>query len=187
MDNLSAGCIVGGNPSKKRPASDYYPTPKEVTTALLDFLDLPRNIRIWEPACGDNDMVDVMRERGHIVFASDIRAGVDFLQEPLFPCDWIITNPPFSIADRFIERCLEHGKPFALLLKSQYWHAQKRLGLFRKHPPTYVCPLTWRPDFNFKSGEKGHPLMDVMWVVWSKGDTRYIPLERPHKEESGNA
>ena len=38
-------------------------------------------------------------------------------------------------------------KVIALLLKSQYWHSQKRVALFEKYPPAYVMALTWRPDF----------------------------------------
>lgn len=44
----------------------------------------------------------------------------------------------------------EIGKPFAMLLKAQYWHAAKRAQLFCEVPPSYVLPLTWRPDFLFK-------------------------------------
>lgn len=179
MTNLTASRIVGGNSAYKRSESDFYPTPSDVTVALLDFLRLPTGTRIWEPACGENHMVSVMRLRAYDVLATDIQTGTDFLTAPLCPCDWIITNPPFSLADKFIERCVEHGKPFAMLLKSQYWHTKKRLPLFRKYPPTYICPLTWRPDFTFKTRGKGSPLMDVMWVIWTQGETRYIPLERP--------
>lgn len=41
--------------------------------------------------------------------------------------DWIITNPPFSLAEAFIRRAAELGKPFAFLLKSQYWNATCRM------------------------------------------------------------
>lgn len=181
MDNAIASRIVGGNSAYKRVESDFYPTPADVTHALLNFLDLREGTLVWEPACGENHMVNVLRERGLDVIGTDLQTGTDFLQAPLVPCDWIITNPPFSIADKFIERCIEHGKPFALLLKSQYWHAKKRLPLFRQKPPSYVCPLTWRPDFTFKTRGKGSPLMDVMWVIWMNGETRYIPLERPER------
>lgn len=180
MKSVAASRIVGGNTAYKRAASDLYPTPADATQALLDFLKLPAGTTIWEPACGENHMVDVMKANGYNVIATDIQSGIDFLHTDNKECDWIITNPPFSLADQFITRCIQSKKPFALLLKSQYWHAKKRLGLFRSFPPCFVCPLTWRPDFMFKQRGKGSPLMDVMWVVWGgTHDTRYIPLERP--------
>lgn len=180
MDNARA--IIGGGVAHKRVASDFYPTPPDVTEALMRFLRLPMGTVVWEPACGEMDMAEMMRAWGCDVIATDILTGTDFLTAETVKCDWIITNPPFSLADRFIERCIESKKPFALLLKSQFWHAKKRLELFRSYPPGFVLPLTWRPDFTFKQRGKGKPLMDVMWVIWDGvPDTMYIPLERPNK------
>ena len=182
MNNVTATQMIGGNPNTKRSETDFYPTPREVTDALLQYLDLPEETVIWEPACGEMDMVSAMQSAGYAVVASDISYGQDFLTEPLPACDWIITNPPFSISDKFIKRCVGHGKPFALLLKSQYWHAQKRKDLFFDHPPITVCPLTWRPDFLFKKHkERGKPLMDVIWCIWKppyENITIYHPLNR---------
>lgn len=184
MDNRQCSNIIGGGKASNRKASDLYPTPAEVTIALLDFLKLPEGTTIWEPACGDGRMVDVMRRLGYVVTATDIQSGTDFLTAPEMDCEWVITNPPFCVADKFIERCIEIGKPFALLLKSQYWHAKKRLDLFRSCPPSFICPLTWRPDFAFGQRGNGRPLMDVMWVIWDmRRFPQYIPLERPKQKE----
>jgi hypothetical protein len=175
-----ASVIVGSSPTKKRNKLDFYPTPREVTIALLDFLHIPENAKIWEPACGDGRMVEVMRERGYDVTGTDIQSGVDFLTADLPKgCEWIITNPPFNVSEKFIKRCIYHGKPFALLLKSQYWHAAKRSPLFMEHPPKFVLPLTWRPDFT----GQGSSLLDMAWCVW--GDnygltfSLYKPLLKP--------
>ena len=179
--------IACGNTAYSRAASDFYPTPPEVTSALMNFLMLPCSHKIWEPACGENHMVNVMRDRGYDVIGTDINMGVDFLSAEIpEDVDWIITNPPFSLADSFVCKCVEHKKPFALLLKSQYWHAKKRLQLFREHPPAYVLPLTWRPDFLF--GQRGgSPLMEVMWCVWTVSDpgrTVYEPLSKPGEDKA---
>ena len=42
MNSIEASRINGGNGSKKRAAHDFYPTPPEVTIALINFLRLPR-------------------------------------------------------------------------------------------------------------------------------------------------
>ena len=182
MDKIVATQMIGGNPTEKRSETDFYPTPRDVTEALLKYLDLPKTTVIWEPACGEMDMVSVMKEQGYRVIATDLSQGKDFLNEPLHECDWIITNPPFSVSDKFIERCAEHGKPFALLLKSQYWHAKKRYDLYQRITPSTVCPLTWRPDFLFKKpGKRGAPLMDVMWCIWEPPFDQpavFVPLPR---------
>ena len=190
------GNIVGGNPKKERHASDFYPTPPEVTIALMDFLELGKGTAVWDPACGEGDMTAVFAKYGLLALGSDIQTGVDFTTvlkgrgglEDI--ADWIITNPPFSLAEEFIERCVEIGRPFALLLKTQFWHAARREELFYKYPPSYILPLTWRPDFLFKEPDRaGKPLMDVCWNVWlGTGElfrlcsTEYRPLSRPTKE-----
>lgn len=134
-------------------------------------------------------MSRIMSERGHDVYSSDLEfqgygeGNIDFLATNL-PKDvnWIITNPPFSLADQFIRKAFEHRVSFAFLLKSQYWHAKKRVDLFYEMPPTDICPLTWRPDFLFKKRGKGSPLMDVMWCVWDMDRwpcvTEYKPIRK---------
>ena len=187
MDNLQASRMVGGNTAYKRIESDFYPTPPEATIALLNFLGLPKTTVIWEPACGENHMVQTMKNMGYATIGSDIQTGEDFLTIPFKECDWIITNPPFSLAEDFIKRCNQHNRPFALLLKSQYWHAKKRQAIFDEIRPSYILPLTWRPDFLFKTRGKGAPLMDVMWVVWGLYSNAtyplYIPLSKPNVKE----
>ena len=188
MDSLHASRIAGGNSAIGRRESDFYPTPPEVTVALLDFLRLPGSAVIWEPAAGEGDMAGVLQTYFETVYTTDILDGTDFLKSSIDAADWIITNPPFSLAEAFIRRAAELGKPFAFLVKSQFWHAKRRLPLFDEFPPSYILPLTWRPDFFFKDDHGGSLLMDVMWCVWLmphiKGtQTVYRPLERPKGEK----
>ena len=171
--------ILGGNGKQPRKAHDFYPTPPEATLALLRFMEIPKKSIIWEPAAGDGAMADVFISEGYTVISTDITTGTDFLSHPGFLCDWIITNPPFSCADEFIKHALELDRPFAYLLKSQFWHAAKRRKLFEQYPPDFVLPLTWRPDFT----GQGSSLMDVIWCVWSRphtGATIYKPLSKPY-------
>lgn len=183
--------LTGGNHQKTRRALDYYPTPPDVTIALMSFLGLPP-CKIWEPACGDGAMASVLSGLGHEVYASDIRGdsgygegGVDYLMEDRRgEYDAIITNPPFDISDKFILKALREANIVAMLLKSQYWHAKKRMQLFNDHPPAWVLPLTWRPDFLFNervNGERSAPTMEVAWTVWLSDNNmaRYKPLPKP--------
>ena len=127
-------------------------------------------------------MVDVMEAMGYTVTGTDIQRGYDFLTSPLVDCDWIITNPPFRLAEQFVRRCAEHKKPFALLLKSQFWNAAKRYKLFLEITPTRILPLTWRPDFT----GKGQAMMDMAWCVWDlapRDTTYFLPLRKPSAEE----
>jgi hypothetical protein len=174
-----------------RNSTDYYPTPENVTFALIDYLNIKPST-IWEPACGEGHMAEAIIKRGHRVVSSDLNwqgygiANMDFLSADLPECDWIITNPPFKFAEQFIERCIDHGKPFALLLKSQYWHSSKRRSLFERHKPIAVLPLTWRPDFHF-GAKGGSPTMECAWTVWGEQPSQttwYTPLPRPEKQQN---
>lgn len=188
MDKLTASRITGGNTAYKRSETDFYPTPADVTLALLDFLNIPKGTRIWEPAAGAGDMVRAIGSRGYEVIGTDIQQGDDFLELPLPDrVGMIITNPPFSASEDFIKHALELGVPFAFLLKSQYWHAARRYAIFEEAAPRFILPLTWRPDFLFKQRGGGAPLMDVMWCVWQPpmrgGVTIYCPLRRTKEDE----
>ena len=172
--------IIGANGNRHK--NDFYPTPSECTVALLDFLEehflLRKGNTIWEPACGSNAMVTVMKQKGYSVIATDIIYGQDYLSTELQDdFDWIITNPPFCAAQDFITSSIKRNKPFALLLKSQYWHSAKRRKIFSEYQPAFILPLTWRPDF---TGE-GSSLLDMIWCVWigSSSVTYYFPLEKP--------
>jgi hypothetical protein len=152
-----------------------------VTATLLEFLKLPQDCHIWEPACGQGHMVNVMRRYGYQVTGTDIISGTDYLRKQKMPDDTgaIITNPPFNLSEKFIRKSMAFGVPVvAMLLKAQYWHAQARYRTFCKFPPAWVLPLTWRPDFLLKNG---NPTMDVIWTVWLQGDTttKYQPLLKP--------
>ena len=191
------GNILANRSAVDRNKTDYYRTPPEVTVALLDFLESERILdntkTIWEPACGTGEMVEAMLDKGYMVVCSDLHPTdyigyakpMDFLTEQVMtPFDWIITNPPFSCAEKFIRRALELRRPCAFLLKSQFWHARSRLSLFRDHPPSYVLPLTWRPDFLW-GAKSSSPTMECVWTVYADQRTAasYIPLERPMRYE----
>lgn len=185
------GNILANKSSENRRKSDYYPTPEQCTQALLDFLKIQKPSVIWEPACGEGFMSEVFKKNGYEVISTDINSYgyeddvCDFITSKSVACDWIITNPPFSLAEDFIRKCISLKKPFAMLLKSQYWHSKKRLSLFLEHKPQYVLPLTWRPDFEFgKRG--GAPTMEVIWTVWGADQaerTEYYPLRRADDAE----
>jgi hypothetical protein len=182
---------TGSNGKTERNKFDFYPTPKEVTHALMKFLDIPKYYTIWECACGEGEMSSVLNQYVYRVLSTDIRktnytgGGIDFLKHtPKEHINAIITNPPFNISEDFIKRALtiDGVSMVAFLLKSQYWHAAKRFKLFNDYPPSHVLPLTWRPDcIERKEGEKkGSPTMDFLWTVWIKGsrETIYKPLTK---------
>jgi len=181
------GDILANRSAMDRSKTEFYPTPHEVTLALLKYLEISKNSTIWEPACGEGHMAEVMRDMGYKVVASDWydhgygQTDINFIGSDLRQCDWIITNPPFRASVDFINQCIKHGKPFALLLKSQYWHSKNRNEIFNRFKPKLVLPLTWRPDFLF-GAKSGSPTMECIWTVWGTSPakrTEYQPIGKP--------
>lgn len=179
------GVSIAGYSGKTRREDDFYPTPPDATVALSrHYADhIPRTI--WEPSCGDGAMARVLRRElpNRRIFATDLvhrgygMGGLNFLRVPTLPEGAaIITNPPFSLADEFITHAHAIGSPFvAMLLKIQFWNAQKRLALWQKHAPQAVHPLSWRVDFT----GQGAATMDMMWCVWGDVPMSYEPMVRP--------
>lgn len=178
--------MAGGNPEDGREEDDFYPTPWEVTEALLRKYKFGDRV-IHECCAGDGAMVEVIQRHGYEVVASDIvQRGAsnviiqDFLTLKQPMAKVVVTNPPFKLAAQMIEHGMgELGLDcMCLVLKSTFFHARNRHGLFQRHKPKVVAPLLWRPDFL----QKGRPTMDCSWFIWVRGNTNdpiYRPLKKP--------
>lgn len=192
MSTIPSATIAGGSSAQnERHKSDFYETPDECTIALLRHLPEWRKRGTWEPACGDGAISRVLVDMcpGQRVVETDIRTtkrslgGVDFLRSRSMPpgTHQIITNPPFNLAAEFIRHARSFGVPFALLLKSTFWHAAERRKLFVETGPVKVLPLGWRPAMAPDRGQS--PTMEFSWTVWAAAPSvsgcEYYPLVRP--------
>ena len=179
---LLGNTIIGFG--KNRKENDFYPTPKEVTYAFINNVCWPKNLRIWEPACGQNHMVNVLSTYFDSVIGTDIQTGNDFLASPALDVDACVTNPPFSLSVEFIEKAIKY--PYAaMLLKSTYWHSAKRTKLFYKRKPSKILCLNWRPQFDERAVYSS-PTMDFIWTVWepSNSVTEFIVCNKTAIKES---
>lgn len=142
---------------------DLFQTPNYAVDLLVPFIPRDRVHTVWEPACGDGKIVRRLLEVSDFdVYASDIRKSltfnhdrVNFLTEDL-PFDIvfeknsngvaIVTNPPFSLKQKFYNRCREYNIPFALLVSAEYsiWTIQACIDGAEKIVPTrridYITP-----------------------------------------------
>lgn len=105
-------------PVSKDGNQDEYYTPAYVVEILLPYLQDIKTI--WCPCDKEeSEFVKVLSNSGYNVIYSHIENGKDFLEyEPQEDYDAIITNPPFSIKNKVIQRCIDLNKPFALLLSA---------------------------------------------------------------------
>jgi hypothetical protein len=165
-------------------ALDFFPTPPWATRALfrhvLPAIGADTIETVWEPACGEGHMADVVAEfaRGQVI-ASDIfdyrygQAPIDFLHdEPLVRPEWIITNPPFSSACEFTLRALELAtKGVAMLVRTQWIESIGRYEkLFRDRPPAIYAPFVERvPMVKGRWDPDASTATSYAWFVWFQG------------------
>ena len=115
-------------PPLKKGNPDDFQTPPIALNPLLPYLK--QNSTIWECAAGAGILSKTLEDNGFKVISSDILNGKDFLKWQPDSWDYIITNPPFSLKQRFLERAYILGKPFALLLPLTTLETNKRQTLF---------------------------------------------------------
>lgn len=77
-------------------------------------------------------MFRVLGGGGYDVTRSHIDDGQDFFEYEPDEYDVIVSNPPFSIKDKILERLYELNKPFAVLLPTNSLQGKKRYELFKR-------------------------------------------------------
>lgn len=168
---------LGGARGFTRAEHDFYPTDPALTRALLS-VEFFRGGRIWEPACGDGAMSEILAER-HKVVSTDLqslgygRGGMDFLKAKTLRAENIVTNPPFNLWMPFAQKALDLGaEKVALLGRLLLLEGWERSEFFRKTHLTRVWVVGRGKMLPPGAEDKGHSgMICFAWFVWSKGYT----------------
>ena len=168
----------GFKPTMKRFADldgpDFFPTPAWATYALIDNEAFKGEI--WESACGNGAMSEVLEHAGQPVASSDLYdrgygdVGIDFLA-PKRRAPNIVTNPPYNSAEGFVRSGLNGAdRKFALLLRLAFLEgANRQQTIFSKAPPSRVWVFSERITFYPAGAErKGSGTTAYAWFVWDK-------------------
>lgn len=177
---------------------DDFPTPPWATRALCEHVIGAEGLKratCWEPACNRGHMVDPLGEYFYAVWASDVHDyGLEgaFQHDFLFPItphvfrwgnerpDWIITNPPFRLAEQFVARGFEIGPRggTAILVRTAFLEGVGRYGkLFSQRPPSVIAQFTERvPMVKGRLTATGSTATAYCWLVWLAGEsaTRFV-------------
>ena len=153
---------------------DFFPTPAWATHALIDNERFTGDI--WESACGNGAMSEVLELTGQTVISSDLidrgygEGGVDFLK-PKRRAPNIVTNPPYNAAEGFVRSGLKAAdRKFALLLRLAFLEgANRQRTIFTEAPPSRVWVFSERITF-YPAGavQKGSGTTAYAWFVWDK-------------------
>lgn len=175
--------LGASNHSKsERVENDYYATSPLAVKMLLEKEPFSENI--WECASGGDHIVKVLKENGHTVWATDIidRTGhteiLDFLKSDVKYDGDIITNPPYSLAQQFVEKAIDSvtdGHKVAMYLRLQFLEGKKRQKLFKQRNLKTVYVAAGRMGcgangkFYDQEREWEGGSVAFAWFVWEKG------------------
>lgn len=173
-----------------RNEADFYATPLETVYTILDSIpDLDTAEFILEPSAGNGNIIKALRERnitGIAIEAMELReeerknlealADVvtigDFLKDDTeyIEYDLIIGNPPYSLAQEFIDKALTllaPGGRLIFLLRTNFLESKKRFTWWQDKIPSGLYVLSKRPSFT----GKGTDATSYSWFVWEKSET----------------
>jgi hypothetical protein len=184
---------------------DDFPTPPWATRALIEYvIDNKEGLSFltcMEPACGAGHMSKVLHEYFGTVSSSDAFSyGYgpvrDFLVQPYATnaYDWIITNPPFRLAEEFVLRALKVARVgVAILARTVFLESVGRYeGIFEKQPPTKFAQFCERvPMVRGRLEKTATTATGYAWFVWEKSQTTvpilmWIPPCRRDLERDGD-
>ena len=178
MQNLSHAVMSQRTESLDSP--DDFPTPPWATRALLECVLHDRegisDQSCLEPACGAGHMSDVLVAYFKTLESSDaypygfgtIR---DFLEQPYEPnsYDWVITNPPFRLAEAFVCEALKVARVgVAILARTVFLESVGRYkGIFLNRPPSRFAQFVERvPMVKGRLDGKATTATGYAWFIW---------------------
>lgn len=193
---------------------DDFPTHPWATRALCEMLaamghELSSCVAA-DPACNRGFMAEPLREYFAQVHATDIHdygygamnARCDFLLDWAYDkddVDWIITNPPFKIADDFIRIALSYARVgVAVFVRNAFDEGAGRYDrLFRDLPEAYAFPFVervplhrgklrdpgrryWDPTAKDGAGDWRRPSTATayQWLVWLVDQPQFTTIKK---------
>jgi hypothetical protein len=184
---------------------DDFPTPPWATRALVEYAVSSkgplRSMTCLEPACGRGHMSVTLAEYFREVTSSDVfdygfDTVADFLKAKHKDgsYDWVITNPPFRLAEEFINRSMKIARNgVAMLTRTVFIESVGRYErLFKTNPPSRFAQFTERvPMVKGRVDKKASTATGYAWLIWEKdrlGTTQlaWIPACRKALEREGD-
>ena len=169
---------------------DDFPTPPWATRALIhECFNDNRTIHYscLEPACNRGYMAKALKEYFGSVETSDIKdygykgtKVADFLQHPYDAesFDWVITNPPFKLAEEFIRESWRVSRiGFCLLVRTSFLEGVGRYQrIFSKIPPTGIYQFSERvPMVKGRLDKNASTATSYSWLIWEKNLYHDVP------------
>ena len=177
---------------------DDFPTPPWATRAILNWLSarnlIDTDMTCREPTANRGYMVRPLSEFFTTIEAADVHdyglgyPVVDYLwgEDPEM-VDWTFFNPPFRLAQQFIERALRTSRRgVAVIVRSAFIEGIERFNtLYSTTPPSFVVQHVERvPMVKGRYDPKIASATAYLWLIFLPGehDTRLRWLHPCRKE-----
>lgn len=170
--------------SEPNDSLDDFPTPPWATRALCEWIGRKGYYIGYqvcrEPAANRGHMVKPLQEYFREVEGSDVHdygAGfpvLDYLWGDSPLVDWTITNPPFRLAQQFIEKMEATSRVgYAVIVRSAFLEGVGRFNdLYSVNPPSHVLQFSERVVMHKgKLSAKGSTATAYCWLVWLKDES----------------
>lgn len=159
-----------------RRANDWYPTPSWATQMLINRVEL-RGF-VLECCSGDGAIANALKTskpKAHLVTTNDLdqKWDADFHGDATDPawwedqnCNWVVTNPPFTVAEKIVPLAVKHAfNGVAMLLRLSYLEpCGGRYGFLAERPPSTLIVL---PRISF-TGDGKTDSVTCAWMVWER-------------------
>lgn len=162
----------------KRGSFDELYTPIEAVEMILPYI--PKEVKtIWEcTAIKESKIAKVLEDAGYDLITSHIENGEDFFKYEPKNYDMIITNPPYSIKNKFLKRAYDLNKPFMFLLPLTTLEGIDRGAMFNQKGIQLLIP---NKRFNFKPQKNSGAWFQTSWFCFGcklKSDLNFISLKQ---------
>lgn len=113
--------------------NDEYYTPTYAIYPIMKHLK--EGSVIWCPFDKEeSNFVQVLNNNGFKVIYGHIETGQDFFEVEVPKCDYIISNPPYSLKGDIFKRLYDIGKPYAMLINFQgVFDHKERFEMFKNN------------------------------------------------------
>ena len=165
--------------AKKKAKTDEWYTPPNAIYPILKYIR--KGSIVWCPFDLDvSNFVQILKEYGCQVINTHIDKNQDFFKLAVPECDYIISNPPYSLRNKILERLFKIDKPFLMLMNTNgLFDSKIRWDLFNQNNFTLIY-LSGRVNYMKEQGvvEKSAPPFQSAYVCHNISNEKILFEER---------
>lgn len=147
-------------PKAERRENDRYETPKWAVDAFLNLVPIRQDWTYLEPCRASGRFYNEMPIGSAW---GEIQEGVDYLATKYNKVDCVLTNPPYNLAQEFVEKAHKDADVVIMLLRLGFLESTKRVEFWKEYPVDHLVTLSKRPSFTDDGKTDGAAYAYFIW------------------------